>query len=126
MKILLADVKRITEKATGWKWPDDLKRFGGRKPRTYGSRMTGLFPIIPNGRSLSTRAQSVCRKLSTSPRVSRTCFESEGWGNSWRDGIYDYVHYHSGASMKCSASARGTGRVQFWAGPKGARSSSSG
>ncbi len=22
-------------------------------------------------------------------------FDSNGWGDVWRDGIYDYVHYHS-------------------------------
>ena len=27
--------------------------------------------------------------------VLEDLFGSHGWGNSWRDGLYDYVHYHS-------------------------------
>jgi uncharacterized protein YjlB len=27
--------------------------------------------------------------------VFEELFESNGWGDSWRDGIYDRVHYHS-------------------------------
>ncbi len=31
-----------------------------------------------------------------------TLFEANGWGRSWRDSIYDFVHYHS-QLMKFSA-----------------------
>jgi uncharacterized protein YjlB len=27
--------------------------------------------------------------------VMEDLFESNGWGDSWRNGIYDYLHYHS-------------------------------
>jgi uncharacterized protein YjlB len=43
--------------------------------------------------------------------------EANGWGDSWRDRIYDYVHYHS-RIREVLGIARGTGRVQF-GGPKG-------
>jgi uncharacterized protein YjlB len=39
-------------------------------------------------------------------------FESNGWGKSWRDGIYDYVHYHS-QIHEVLGIARGTAKVQF-------------
>jgi hypothetical protein len=66
--ILLEDVKRIAEKATGWKRPDNpqallRERIGVerlRQPhrafvddkRPFGSRMTASFPIIRTRRHL--------------------------------------------------------------------------
>ena len=37
-------------------------------------------------------------------------FEANGWGDTWRDGIYDYVHYHS-QIHEVLGIARGKGRV---------------
>ena len=45
-------------------------------------------------------------------------FEANGWGDSWRNGIYDYVHYHANV-YEALGIARGRARVQF-GGPKGA------
>jgi uncharacterized protein YjlB len=39
-------------------------------------------------------------------------FQANGWGDSWRDGIYDYLHYHS-ATHEVLGIARGHARVQF-------------
>src|SRR5690349_8528761 len=39
-------------------------------------------------------------------------FESNGWNGSWRDGIYDYAHYHS-ATHEVLGIARGRARVRF-------------
>src|ERR1700733_15633745 len=39
-------------------------------------------------------------------------FESRGWGRSWRDGIYDYAHYHS-RTHEVLGIARGSGGVRF-------------
>ena len=49
--------------------------------------------------------------------VFEDLFESNGWGDSWRDGIYDYAHYHS-RIHEVLGIARGSGKVQF-GGPKG-------
>jgi uncharacterized protein YjlB len=49
--------------------------------------------------------------------VFEDLFEANGWSDSWRDGIYNYAHYHSGIHEVLGI-ARGTGRVQF-GGPKG-------
>jgi uncharacterized protein YjlB len=52
--------------------------------------------------------------------VFEELFESNGWGGSWRDGIYDYAHYHSrihevlGIARAAASSS---------AAPKGGRSS---
>jgi uncharacterized protein YjlB len=39
-------------------------------------------------------------------------FEKTGWGDSWRNGIYDYVHYHS-RIHEVLGIARGKGTVRF-------------
>ena len=39
-------------------------------------------------------------------------FEANGWADTWRDGIYDYVHYHSRIHEALGV-ARGKGRVRF-------------
>jgi uncharacterized protein YjlB len=39
-------------------------------------------------------------------------FEANGWGDTWRDGIYDYVHFHS-RIHEVLGIARGKGRVRF-------------
>jgi uncharacterized protein YjlB len=44
--------------------------------------------------------------------VFEDLFENNGWGDSWRDGVYDYVHYHS-QIHEVLGIARGTGKVQF-------------
>jgi uncharacterized protein YjlB len=44
--------------------------------------------------------------------VLEQLFESNGWTDSWRDGIYDYAHYHS-ATHEVLGIARGHARVRF-------------
>jgi uncharacterized protein YjlB len=44
--------------------------------------------------------------------VIEDLFEANGWGDTWRDGIYDYVHYHS-RIHEVLGIARGKGRVRF-------------
>jgi len=39
-------------------------------------------------------------------------FEANGWGDSWRNGIYDYVHYHSRVHEVMGV-ARGRAQVRF-------------
>jgi uncharacterized protein YjlB len=75
-------------------------------------RMTESFPIIRGGRLSSTRARFSCRSLSTPAAVFEELFVSHGWGNSWRNGIYDFAHYHSGIHEVLGI-ARGGGRVRL-------------
>jgi uncharacterized protein YjlB len=44
--------------------------------------------------------------------VLEVLFGGNGWGRSWRNGIYDYLHYHSQVHEVLGI-ARGQGRVRF-------------
>ena len=114
---LLEDVKRIAEKATGWKRPDDPQALlRERKPQTYRFKDDGLIPNHPKW-PLVIYKSAVRLPQSLDPAaVFEELFDSNGW-ESWRDGIYDYVHYHS-RIHEILGIARGSGKMQF-GGPKG-------
>jgi uncharacterized protein YjlB len=44
--------------------------------------------------------------------VFEQVFAANGWGKSWRNGIYPYVHYHS-STHEVLGIARGSARVRF-------------
>jgi uncharacterized protein YjlB len=44
--------------------------------------------------------------------VMEELFESNGWGDSWRNGIYDYLHYHSRINEVLGI-ARGSAKVRL-------------
>jgi uncharacterized protein YjlB len=44
--------------------------------------------------------------------VFERLFELNGWGGSWRNGIYDYVHYHP-RTHEVLGIASGKARVRF-------------
>jgi uncharacterized protein YjlB len=79
--------------------------------------MTGLFLIILDGRFVIYKSAVRLPEALDPAAVFEDLFESNGWGGSWRDGIYDYAHYHS-RIHEVLGIARGSGRVQF-GGPKG-------
>jgi hypothetical protein len=119
----LEDVKRMAEKATGWKRPDnpqDLLR--ERKPQIYRFKDDGLIPNHPKWPLVIYKNAVRLPEELDPAAVFEDLFESNGWRDSWRDGIYDYVHYHS-RSMKCSASRAAAGASSS-AAPKGVRLSS--
>lgn len=51
------------------------------------------------------------------PDFIEAIIKSNGWGNAWRWGLYDYHHYHSTAH-ECLCIYAGSVRVQF-GGPRG-------
>jgi uncharacterized protein YjlB len=115
---LMEDVKRIAENATGWRRPEDPQMLSReRKPRTYMFKDDGLIPNHPKWPFVIYKNAVRLPKSLDPAAVLEDLFESNDWGDSWRDGIYDYVHYHS-RIHEVLGIARGSGRVQF-GGPKG-------
>jgi uncharacterized protein YjlB len=112
------DAKRIIEKATGWKRPGDPRQqLRERKPQTYRFKDDGLTPNHPKWPLVIYKSAVRLPPTLDPAAVFEELFESNGWGDSWRDGIYDYVHYHS-RIHEALGIARGHGKVQF-GGPKG-------
>lgn len=63
---------------------------------------------VPNG-DLPARLYRAALKGHTAAQIERHLAE-RGWTNSWRDGIYDFHHYHSTAH-EVLVIARGQARV---------------
>jgi uncharacterized protein YjlB len=110
---LLEDIKCITEKATGWKRPDNPQELlREREPQTYRLKDDGLIPNHPKWPLVIYKNVVRLSEGLDSAALFEDLFEGNGWGDSWRDGIYDYAHYHS-RIHEVLGIARGSGRVQF-------------
>jgi len=115
LMFILENLKRGFEQVTG---------VGRRSPISLRSLVrqrkahTAMFQDdgdIPNNQSLPfVRYHSPVRLLAEQDPAAtlERLFESNGWRHSWRNGIYDYMHYHS-ATHEVLGIARGHARVQF-------------
>jgi|tagenome__1003787_1003787.scaffolds.fasta_scaffold20934935_2 uncharacterized protein YjlB len=108
-------IKKLTEKATGWSRPkkaglDDVVR--PRKPHLFWFKDDGVIPNHPSFPLIVYRGAVGLPKQFDPAAVFEDLFEKNGWGDSWRNGIYDYVHYHS-LIHEVLGIARGSGKVQF-------------
>jgi hypothetical protein len=93
---ILKNIARIAEKATGWRRPDDLQALlCERKPQTYRFKDDGVVPNHPLWPLIIYKNAVRLPECLDPAAIFEELFDSRGWGHSWRDGIYDYVHYHS-------------------------------
>jgi uncharacterized protein YjlB len=111
--VLLENIKRLAEKATGWRQPDDPQSLlRDRKAHTYRFKDDGIIPNHPRWPLIIYKSAVQLPQSLDPAAVFEELFISHGWGNSWRNGIYDYAHYHSGIHEVLGI-ARGGGRVRF-------------
>jgi hypothetical protein len=93
---LLEDVKKSTERATGWQRPSSEQVAGllrRCKRSMFRFRDDGKIPNHPRWPVIVYwNAVQLPRNLDPAA-VMEDVFESNGWGDSWRNGIYDYLHY---------------------------------
>lgn len=112
---LLEDLKKVSEKVTGWARPSRREldaAIRARKPHTVLFKDDG---VIPNNPDLPLVLYRTPLRLSDSfdpAAMFEELFERNGWRDSWRNGIYDYAHYHS-RIHEVLGIARGSARVQF-------------
>lgn len=112
---VLETLKKVTEKATRIARPstnqiEDLVRT--RKANAVKFKDDGVIPNNERWPLVFYRgAVSLPADLDPAA-VIEDLFELNGWGDSWRNGIYDYVHYHS-RIHEVLGMARGTGTVRF-------------
>lgn len=89
-------VKRVLEKATGIGIPgadEALSRVKAVKPRRLKFRADGYIPN--NSLPLLYYRSAVRFDRDGDPAaLLEAIFNANGWGEAWRNGIYDFVHYH--------------------------------
>lgn len=83
-----------------------------RKPATIHFRDDGIVPNHPRFPLLLYRGAVNLKSRRFPPDVIiDTLFDTNGWGRSWRDTVYDFVHYHS-QIHEVMGVARGTARIE--------------
>jgi uncharacterized protein YjlB len=112
---LLEDLKKSTERITGARRPS-ANRLGALLRRTK----RGMFCFNDDGRIpnhpwwpvvIYWSVVNLPRSLDPAA-VMEELFEGNGWGDSWRNGIYDYLHYHSRIHEVLGV-ARGSAKVRL-------------
>jgi len=112
---ILEDAKKLAERATGIgrPAPDDLRNtVRERKPQRYRFKPAALVPNHPHWPLVHYRSAARCPEGIDPAAFFEDLFARNGWGDSWRDGVYDYLHYHS-RIHEVMGIARGSAVVQF-------------
>ncbi|WP_419693325.1 cupin domain-containing protein [Mesorhizobium muleiense] len=112
---ILQSTKKAVEQVTGFARPGkqevtDLVR--RRKANEFWLKDDGLVPNHPFWPLVVYRGAVRLPEEFDPAAVLEELFEANGWGASWRNGIYDYVHYHSRIHEVLGVAA-GTAKVRF-------------
>src|SRR5215211_2153180 len=110
---LLETVKKAVEKATGLRRPAARDLEAAARPRKANAFWFGDDVLIPNNAELPFVFYRSPVRLTAGfdpAALFEELFARNGWADSWRNGIYDYVHYHSRIHEVLGV-ARGRARV---------------
>lgn len=91
-------VKRLLEKATGVGVPDRAQALAcvrGVRPLRLKFRDDGYIPNNPSLPLLYYRKVVRFDRRHDPAAILEEIFNANAWGEAWRNGIYDFVHYHS-------------------------------
>jgi uncharacterized protein YjlB len=83
---------------------------GGVTPQTFVFSDDGLVPNNPL--PVLRYRLAIDLTLDEPERIFENLFSANGWGGMWRNGIYDYLHYHS-TVHEALGIARGHARVRL-------------
>jgi uncharacterized protein YjlB len=112
---LLEDLKKSTGRITGWQRPsaEQVAALVRRSKRgMFRFRDDGKIPNNPRWPVLIHWGVVRLPQKLDPAAVMEDLFESNGWGDSWRNGIYDYLHYHSRIHEVLGV-ARGSAKVRL-------------
>jgi uncharacterized protein YjlB len=112
---LLERVKERFEKVTGWARPSGRDLDAALRPRKANAFRFKDDGVIPNNPTLPLVLYRSPVRLSGKfdpAAVFEELFERNGWAATWRNGIYDYAHYHS-CIHEVLGIARGHAKVRF-------------
>jgi uncharacterized protein YjlB len=83
---------------TGWSRPDPAKLMTlvrERKANEFRFADDGFIPNHPRWPLIVYRDAVSLPEEFDPAAVFEDLFERHGWGDSWRNGVFDYPHYHS-------------------------------
>jgi uncharacterized protein YjlB len=112
---MLESLKEKIEKVTRWKRPSrDYLRHAvkARKPNAFRFKGDGVIPNNPKLPFILYRGPVRLTDDFDPAAVFEELFARNGWRDSWRNGIYDFAHYHS-QTHEVLGVARGHARVRF-------------
>jgi uncharacterized protein YjlB len=112
---LVEEAKRLAGRVMerGRPSSDDLPRLiNRRQAHAFRCKDDGVIPNHPSWPLIVYRRAVRLPPDLDPAAVIETLFAGNGWGASWRDGVYAYVHYHSRIHEVLGV-ARGHGKVQF-------------
>src|ERR1043165_9643071 len=95
---VIEPLKRLAEKATGIGIPSREKALScvqDCRPSRMKFRDDGYIPNNPKFPLLHYRNAFRFGREHDPAAVLEKTFGVNGWGDFWRNGIYDFVHYHS-------------------------------
>jgi len=112
---LLETLKEKAERVSGLARPGRKQAprlVRDRKPNTVRFADDGFTPNHARWPLIIYRGAVRLTNEHDPAAVIEDVFESNGWRDSWRDGIYDYLHYHSRIHEVLGV-ARGKAEVRF-------------
>jgi uncharacterized protein YjlB len=112
---IVEDAKRALERLTGLGRPrasdlQDLTR--PRKPKLFRFEDDGETPNNPELPLILYRTPVRRRRGLDPAAVFEELFASNGWTRAWRDGMYDFIHFHT-CTHEVLGIARGMVRASF-------------
>jgi uncharacterized protein YjlB len=112
---MIEDAKKLAEQVTGIGRPsqaDLLRLVRPCRPTALFFADDGKTPNNARFPFLLYREAIQFEKGLDPAAILEELFAAHAWRNSWRDGIYDYLHFHT-ATHETLGVARGYVRVQF-------------
>jgi uncharacterized protein YjlB len=113
--MILQNAKRALEKLTGIGRPQrrELKQLlRPRLAHPYRFKDDGRTPNNPRFALLVYRSPVELRAGLDPAAIFEELFAANGWGDSWRNGVYDFLHFHT-STHEVLGIARGRVKVQF-------------
>ena len=112
---MMEEAKRIAEKLTGVGRPsaeEAQKLIRRREPETFLFEDDGKTPNNPVFPLVLYRNAIDLPDGFDPAAVIEEIFAANGWGKGWRNGIFDFLHFHT-QTHEVLGIARGEARVQF-------------
>jgi uncharacterized protein YjlB len=113
--ISIQDVKGALERVTGLGRPTQIQVKSAVRPRHANGFKFSDDGVIPNNPKLPLIVYRTPVRLKGDfdpAALFEDLFEANGWTAGWRDGIYDFTHYHS-QTHEVLGIARGSAKVRF-------------